>query len=176
MSAPIIVKEYDPRWALAFEQEKAAVLAAAGQWLEAVEHVGSTAVPGLAAKPVIDLLVGIRSLSEAPRTIAALTPLGYEYISDLEFYYPERRYLQRLSGGGEHTHHIHMVQTDTAFWADHILFRDYLRAHPAEVREYAALKRQLAARFRQSREEYTDAKGPFIQAVLERARAWQKRT
>lgn len=169
MGSAIEVVDYNPGWTLAFEHEKLRIQAAVGEYLTGIEHVGSTAVPGLAAKPVIDLLVGIRSLADSPLCVAPLAKLGYHYIPEYEDDLPERRYFQKLTGAGVHTHHLHMVEPGSDFWRRHLLFRDYLRAHPETAAEYGALKRSLAAQYGEDRAGYTDAKSGFIQSVLELA-------
>ena len=135
-----------------------------------MEHVGSTAVPGLYAKPVIDVMVGLGSPSDAERCVAPLEVIGYEHRPDLVL--PDRLlFLVKHDPGGFRTHHLHATTRETPFWETHLLFRDYLREHPETAREYARLKRDVAARLRDDREAYTDAKTTFISAVLGRARA-----
>ena len=132
----------------------------------AVEHVGSTAVPGLAAKPIIDILVRLRSLQDAAGVIPPLEGLGYEYLPEREIETPERRFLARPKTKPR-THHIHMVEVGSDFSERHLLFRDYLRAHPDAAREYEDLKRALAAQFRENREAYTEGKTPFVRRIEE---------
>jgi GrpB-like predicted nucleotidyltransferase (UPF0157 family) len=166
---PVEISIYDPDWPHQFELEKAVLLNAIRPYITAVEHVGSTAVPGLAAKPVIDILIGIHRLKDASFVIPPLQGLGYTYIPSLEVDIPERRYLQRIIEN-RHTHHLHIVEPGTAFYKDHLLFRDYLRSHPEDAAQYAQLKRDLAASFYHDRESYTDGKAGFIQAILQKAR------
>ena len=162
---------YDPRWPVLFEEERARVEAAIGPWTLETEHVGSTAVPGLDAKPIIDIMVGVRSLEDSPVLVERLTGIGYEYVPEFEEDLPLRRYF-RKAHRGRRTHQIHLVERTNAEWWDrHILFRDYLREHPKTAHEYARLKHDLAVRFRDDREAYADAKTAFISAVVERARA-----
>ncbi len=164
------IVDYDPRWPAMFEDEKSRIMDAVGEWLVDVQHVGSTSVPGLAAKPIIDMMPTLRDLGDARHCIAPLEALGYEYVPQFETILPERRYFRR----GEvqiYSHHVHMVQADTAFWRRHIEFRDYLREHPEAAREYAALKRELAERYRTDRVAYTDAKTEFIRGIEARAAA-----
>ena len=130
--------------------------------------MGSTAVPGLAAKPVIDILIGVRSLGDAPLFLPPLASLGYEYIQKHEGVFPERRYLHRLVNG-LHTHHLHMVEPDSIFFKVQIAFRDYLRRHAETRDQYSALKFDLAQRYHNDREAYTDAKSAFILSILELA-------
>jgi GrpB-like predicted nucleotidyltransferase (UPF0157 family) len=153
-----------------FEEEKALILGAIGHAIIAIEHVGSTAVSGLGAKPVIDITAGIRSLDDAPACVKSLQSLGYTYVPEFEAAIPERRYFHK---GPEQarTHHLHMVELTSEFWERHLLFRDFLRAHPDVAQEYEALKRQLANQFGTDRVGYTEAKTSFIRAIEERARA-----
>jgi GrpB-like predicted nucleotidyltransferase (UPF0157 family) len=136
-----------------------------------VEHIGSTTVPGLAAKPVIDLMVGVRMLADAPACVEALATISYEYVPKLENEEPLRRILYKMRSG-RRTQHIHLVErANVSWWERHLQFCDYLIEHPETAREYARLKYELASRFRDDREAYTDAKTGFISAVVERARA-----
>jgi len=174
LAAPILIADYDPRWPEIYEAEKERILDAIGRWLADIRHVGSTAVPGLAAKPTIDVMPGLRSLDDALPCIAPLGALGYEYRPELESELPERRYFDKPAGSewrGLRKFHLHMVETSSDFWRRHILFRDYLREHPEVAREYESLKRELAARYGADREGYTGAKTAFITSIEERARA-----
>lgn len=163
----IIVVDYQPSWPTLFEGERTRIVEAFGEVMEgvvAIDHVGSTAVPGLAAKPVIDILIGVRDRSFGERSIAPLEGIGYEYRGESGI--PGRYYFRK---GSPRSHHLHLVEHGTEKWRETIDFRDYLRAHPETVREYETLKRALAAKHRAHREAYTDGKAPFIRSVLERA-------
>ena len=129
--------------------------------------MGSTAVPGLAAKPVIDILIGVHRLSDDRFFLPPLADLGYTYVPEHETVFPERRYLHRIVDG-RHTHHLHMVKPASEFFRVQLRFRDILRAHPEEAARYAALKYDLAARFHDDREAYTNGKSDLITAILER--------
>lgn len=167
-SDPIVIVPYDPTWPLQYKEEKARILAVIAPYVVCMEHMGSTAVPGLAAKPVIDILIGVRSLADAPLFLPPLSSLGYEYIQKHEAVFPERRYLHRKVNG-QHTHHLHIVEPDSNFYRVQITFRDTLRRHPDARDQYAALKLDLAQKYRDDREAYTDAKSVFILSVLELA-------
>ena len=169
MNIPIEVVPYDPGWPEQFEIEKAHIQAAAAPFLLRIEHIGSTAVPGLAAKPVIDILIAVTSLGDDVHFIPPLESLGYVYIQKHEAVFPQRRYLH-LIRENRHLVHLHMVEETSDFFRDQLLFRDYLRAYPETAAEYAALKLELAQRYRDDREAYTDAKGEFIQGILMLAR------
>ena len=165
---PVEIAEYDPAWPALFERERDMIAGALGDLMVAIEHVGSTAVPGLGAKPVIDIMIGVRNLTDGERCVGPLEGLGYEYKG--EYGIPGRLYFRRLTKGGR-SHQIHMVEHESDFWERLLLFRDYLREHPGEARAYYELKVRLAAQFRTDREGYTEAKTEFIQAAQAKARA-----
>ncbi len=153
----VLIILYDPDWPALFEAEKSRLLAAAPEAVAGVHHVGSTSVPGLAAKPVIDVLLVLhRPLDDGE--IDRVATGGFEYRG--EYRIAGRQYFSRREAPAVHVH---------AFVADHpdidrmVAFRDYLRAHPNTAREYEALKWDLAARL--DRASYTEAKTDFIRAV-----------
>lgn len=163
MTERVIVVPYDPDWPGRFDRERA-ILGAVFAGSEAtIEHVGSTAVPGLGAKPVIDVMVGLSKLAEAKARISALEAEGYEYVQKYERQFPERRYF-RKPRLGPLAYHLHCVVKGSDFWVRHLAFRDYLRAHPESAAAYYELKRELAVRC--SKEDYTEAKSPFIERIL----------
>jgi GrpB-like predicted nucleotidyltransferase (UPF0157 family) len=164
---PIEVVDYDPSWPRRYEEERDRIAAALGESVVAIEHVGGTAVPGLPAKPVIDIMVGVADIERAGPAVAGLINLGYQYVPEFESELPERRYFRR---GTPETHHVHMVAVSSDFWEEHLLFRDYLRSHPQAAEEYGKLKRGLASRFRFDREAYRAGKVPFIDTVVDAAR------
>jgi len=164
---PVEVVAYDPRWPLRYEKERDRIAAALGEGAGTIEHVGGTAVPGLPAKPVIDIMVGVPDIERAGQAVAGLINLGYQYVPELESQLPERRYFRR---GMPETHHVHMVAMSSDFWEEHLLFRDYLRTHPQAAEEYGKLKRGLAGRFRFDRDAYRAGKVPFIDTVVDAAR------
>jgi GrpB-like predicted nucleotidyltransferase (UPF0157 family) len=140
------------------------MLAAAGVTL-AIEHTGSTAVPGLAAKPIIDILAGLRTEDARPAAIAALEAAGYVHRGEQEI--PGRDFFRR---GDPRQFHVHLTAVGSAFWTDHLAFRDWLRAHPDSAAQYAELKLRLAARFPRDREAYIAGKTNFVADVLRVAR------
>ena len=169
MPQHVTVTAYDPRWPQLYEREAAAISAALGGALSAIHHIGSTAVPGLAAKPIIDIMPVVHSLAGADAARGALEALGYEYLG--EFGIPGRRYLRR--GGDERTHQVHIfADGDRENIARHLAFRDYLRAHPDVCAEYAALKRALAARYPYDIESYCDGKAGFVKKYESLTLAW----
>jgi GrpB-like predicted nucleotidyltransferase (UPF0157 family) len=154
---------YDPAWPARFEDERAALQAAIGAWVPGgIHHVGSTAVPGLDAKPVIDILAGVRDLETSRVCFAPVAALGYLYAA----YRTHEMHWFCKPDPRRRTHHLHLVPLDSARFADELSFRDRLRADPALAREYAALKHRLAERHRHNREAYTEAKAAFVSDVL----------
>jgi len=130
-----VVVPYDPEWPRRFEEERALLARALAPWLEGgIHHIGSTAIPGIAAKPMIDMMAGVRDLEEARAAFEPLLALGYEET-------PHRPRTHHFSkpAGGRHTHHLHLTEPGTDLWVERIAFRDALRADPELVDEYQAL-------------------------------------
>ena len=167
--APIEVFDHDPRWPKMFDREKTLILKALGNKAVGVEHIGSTAVPGLGAKPIIDIMVGVRLLSDAKRCIRPLESIGYEYVPEYEDSIPERRYFRKGPNEPNKHYHLHMVEYDGEFWKRYLLFRDYLRKHSKTASEYFRLKKQLAVKYRLNREGYTEAKTSFVTSIVSKA-------
>jgi GrpB-like predicted nucleotidyltransferase (UPF0157 family) len=165
VSDRVEIVPYDPRWPDLFAAEAAFVRAALGEQVIAIEHFGSTAIPGMAAKPIIDILVAVRSLAAMGHAEAALAPLGYVFWHDN----PKRDRMFFVKGmppyGTRRTHHIHITEAGGELWRRRGL-RDYLISHPDEARRYEALKRELMARFPDDREAYTEAKTDFVDAIM----------
>jgi GrpB-like predicted nucleotidyltransferase (UPF0157 family) len=167
---PVIAVPYDEVWPALFGKERTRIEGAIGSRVEEIEHVGSTAVPGLAAKPVIDIMVGVKSLDDSPIFVERLVGIGYEYVPEFEWVLPLRRYFRKMREG-RRTHQIHLVERSNAEWWDrHLLFRDYLLAYAEVAEEYARLKYDRSHRFGQDRAaSYTDAKTEFISEIVRRA-------
>jgi GrpB-like predicted nucleotidyltransferase (UPF0157 family) len=166
---PITIADYNPSWPAEYDAERERILGEIGRWATEIEHVGSTAVPGLAAKPIIDIMPGVTTMSDAEHSIEGLRRLGYEYVPEFEDALPDRRYFRK--GHPEQKYHVHVVELDSSFWQRHIAFRDYLRDHPEAAAEYAALKRRLAAEYASDSLGYTDAKSEFILGIENAAAA-----
>jgi GrpB-like predicted nucleotidyltransferase (UPF0157 family) len=164
---PVEVVDYDHSWPAQYAEERDRIAAAIGDAALAIEHVGGTAVPGLPAKPVIDLMVGVEDIERAGPAVAGLINLGYEYVPEFESELPDRRYFRR---GAPESHHVHMVSASSDFFQEHLLFRDWLREHPQAAEEYGKLKRGLASRHRLDRDAYRAGKLPFIDTVVAAAR------
>ena len=168
MAEPITIVRYDPRWRSEFDAERVRLERVFQGTAAVVEHVGSTAVPGLGAKPIIDIMVGLSHLDEAEARIPALEQIGYQYVPAHESELPDRRYFRKVQSGRK-THHVHAVVHGSDFWRRHLLFRDYLRRHDAMAKEYLRLKQRLAAVHLTNRRAYLQAKSDFIEAVLLKA-------
>lgn len=148
-------------WADAFELEKVRILAAIGNDIVAVEHVGSTSIPGVDAKPILDILVGVRRFEEAQTCVAPMQELGYVYRG--EYGIPRRRYFVH---GEPRTHHLHMVEVQSEQWQSMLKFRDLLRARSDLAAAYANSKRRLAEIYSQDRASYQREKGRVIGRML----------
>ena len=163
---PVRIVPYDPAWPERFKEEREALSAAIGDWVTGrIHHVGSTSVPGLGSKPVIDILVGVRDLEESRSCFDRLGDLEYMYAP----YRSEEMHWFCKPNPSRRTHHLHLVPAGSSRFHDELAFRDYLRTHSEVAKEYGALKRRLAKKFRHDREAYTDAKTEFILATVQRA-------
>lgn len=160
--APIVVADHDPGWPALFERLARPVREAVADLGARVDHVGSTAVPGLAAKPIVDIDVVVPAPSDVPEAIERLRALGYVYQGDKGIEGREAF----LGPPGAPVHHLYVVVDGNGPHTDHLRFRDHLRNHPETAEEYAALKRDLARRHGCDRIAYTEAKTAFIAAAL----------
>ncbi len=170
MPEPVIVVDYDPIWPRVFEELRAPLVAALGDLVVAVEHIGSTAVPGLAAKPVIDLDLVVPSAADIPAAITRLADLGYIHRGDLGIFGREAF----RSPSQKPKHHLYACPLDSDELRRHRSFRDYLLTHPEDARDYATLKKAAAHRFRDDRVAYVASKSTFVGAVLRRAASSQE--
>jgi GrpB-like predicted nucleotidyltransferase (UPF0157 family) len=162
----VTLRAYDPRWPGLFEAERERLLALFPDDFIAVEHIGSTAVPGLAAKPVIDILAGVASMASARALVAPLCTQGYTASAEFNASLADRQWLMRWAEG-HRSHHLHLVVHGGELWVQRLRFRDALRADAALAARYAALKTELAARHPNDREAYTEGKAAFVRAVCE---------
>jgi GrpB-like predicted nucleotidyltransferase (UPF0157 family) len=160
----LVLAEYDPAWPAAFEAEAARLRAAVGAHVIAIEHVGSTSVPGLLAKPVIDVAVAVASERAADACVAPMRAMGYEYRGP-HGDDPARRYYA-LDRDGRRAVQVHLWIVPAEGWARHLRFRDLLRGSPALAAAYAREKRRVAEAVGWDKRAYAEAKGPFIQALL----------
>ncbi|MFF2375094.1 GrpB family protein [Streptomyces xiamenensis] len=172
MGEPIEIVPYDPAWPAMFARRGPALRAALGDAAARIDHIGSTSVPGLAAKPVIDIQISVASLEPADAFLSPLTGRGFIYRADN----PERTKRYFREPPGQHRTHVHVRQLGSFSQQFPLLFRDYLRCHPAAATEYAAAKRHCAARFRSDRPGYVQAKDAFVWDIIRRADAWAQHT
>ena len=168
---PIEVVDYDPAWPGLYLKEEALLREAfAGLDPFDIEHFGSTSIPGLAAKPILDLMVGVASRDLWPSLVEPLQNLGYSYWRDN----PKEDEMFFVKGmppyGERRTHHVHVYDRHGARWKRELAFRDHLRAEPEAAKRYETLKRELAAKFTFDREGYTQAKTEFIEGALRKIR------
>jgi GrpB-like predicted nucleotidyltransferase (UPF0157 family) len=164
----IAIVAYDPQWAASFDvQRRSVAQALADHLVGPVEHIGSTSVPGLAAKPIIDMLARVTSYDSHAAVAAAMAGIGWVLAPEpgdadarkLSFCYPDAAY---------RSHHLHVVEHGSAGWPTWLAFRDHLRTHPADAAAYGALKAELAREDDTDRPRYRAAKAPFIESVLRR--------
>jgi GrpB-like predicted nucleotidyltransferase (UPF0157 family)/AraC-like DNA-binding protein len=165
---PIILEPYDRHWPARFEIERQVLESALQPWLAGpIEHVGSTAVPGLTAKPIIDIMAAVSDLASSKPAIEAVAPLGYcyaPYKADVMHWFCKPNPFVR-------SHHLHMVPFGSRLWQERIAFREALRTDADVRRQYMELKAALAAKYRDDREGYTEGKTEFIKSVLTGARS-----
>ncbi len=172
----LTVVDHDPEWLRIFEMLKRVYKEHLGELIIRVEHVGSTAVPGLCAKPCIDIDIVIEDYSKLPTIIEKLSELGYSYEGDQGIRGREafKRADAKVPWDGTHTrkmdHHLYVCPKKSEELKKHITFRDYMKEHPEFKEEYCRLKKNLALKHREDRITYTEAKTTFIETVLERAR------
>jgi GrpB-like predicted nucleotidyltransferase (UPF0157 family) len=165
----IVIVDYDPNWSYLFEMEKDRLNQSIGPWVLDIQHIGSTSVPGLGAKPIIDIMIGVKTLQDADTyCLAPISGLGYDYVKKYEDQMPFRRYFHKNQAENTLEYHIHLVESGSEFWERHIAFRDYLRMNKETARQYEELKRFLAPQFSDGN-EYASAKTKFIKGVEEKA-------
>lgn len=169
MPEKVRIVEYNPNWPEVFKLEKGKIKEKIVEYIASIDHIGSTAVEGLVAKPIIDILIGLNSLDDAQFCIPKLEELNYEYVPEFEDVLPDRRYFRKPpSDQGTRDFHVHMVEIKTYFWKRQLIFRDYLRQFPEVANEYGELKLKLAAEKQDDRTAYTDGKTDFILSILEK--------
>ena len=158
---------YDPEWPRLFEQEKARLQAALGGQVLDIQHIGSTSIPGLTAKPILDIAIAVENFEAAFACVPLIEKLGYEFMGEHGIL--RRHYFVKRDPRS--THHIHMLELTNAEYQAHLLFRDYLRLHPEAITQYQTLKQRLAEQHPNDREAYTDGKAEFIGQILALAKS-----
>lgn len=163
----IYMVPHDPKWRQEFENEAKQITDVLGDTVVDVHHIGSTAIPHIYAKPVIDVLLVVKDHTALDAKTAAMEALGYEALGELGI--PTRRYFRKDNALGDRTHQIHAFEIGSPQIARHLAFRGYMIAHPDTAREYSDLKRELAAQHPSDTEAYMDGKHEFVQEIDRRA-------
>jgi len=165
----VVIVDYNPQWPQMYEDERARIQNAIGPYLVDIQHVGSTSIPGLSAKPIIDILPVIRDISLVSQCVEPLAALDYAYFG--EYGIPGRHYFRKPADitSQPHTFHLHVLEKGHDQWAMMLLFREYLRLHPEATQHYDTLKRELAAHYGSDRVGYTDAKEFFVKSIVRAA-------
>ena len=164
-SGPIQLFAYESGWQILFLEERDQLQASIGEYVLDIQHIGSTSIPGMTAKPILDIGIAITNFEEGVRCIQPMEKLGYTYKGENGI--PRRHYFVK---GAPRTHHVHMVELESEDWRSHLLFRDSLIKNPETARSYERLKRELAQQFVTERAAYQAGKNSFIKALLHKAR------
>jgi GrpB-like predicted nucleotidyltransferase (UPF0157 family) len=167
----IQVVPHNPAWRGQFEEEAGRIAAALGELVVRLHHIGSTAIPGIWAKPIIDMLLEVENIAGLDEHRSKLEVLGYEALG--EFGIPGRRYFRKNDAAGVRTHQIHAFAAGSSQIEHHLAFRDYMREHHAAAQAYSALKQQLALAHPNDLEAYMKGKDPFIKEHEAKALAWR---
>jgi GrpB-like predicted nucleotidyltransferase (UPF0157 family) len=160
----VILQPHDEKWHILFGDERSQILSAIGDFVLGIEHVGSTSICGISAKPILDIMVAISKYDDGEKCIAGLEALGYEYKGENGV--AGRHFFGK---GVPRTHHLHMVELKGNLWACHLAFRDFLNSDKSMALEYDRLKRNLARNFPNDRESYTNGKCSFVEKVLNKS-------
>jgi len=156
---------YNPAWEELYKKEEKLLRPIVGKYALDIQHTGSTSIPGAKAKPIIDIIIGVKNLKDGEKFIRPLELLGYEYKHNAGI---KGRHFFAKGSKTEKTHHIHIVKLGGKLWKDQVIFRDYLRKHKEVVAEYNKLKEGLAKKYENDREKYTAPKDNFIKSILKR--------
>ncbi len=163
----LVIVAYSDEWPREFQRECDALRAALAPLPVQIEHIGSTSVPGMSAKPIIDIMLGAPSLKDIESRMPLIAQLGYQFLPEMRELMPDNRFFAKPATLPRRFH-LHTVEFDGVFWRDHIAFRDVLRKDTKLAADYLELKSRLADEFKLQPKRYTDAKGPFINAVVQK--------
>jgi GrpB-like predicted nucleotidyltransferase (UPF0157 family) len=166
------VQAYNPEWAQAFEREAELLRVLVGAEFIAAHHIGSTSIPTIVAKPIVDILLEVHSIARLDLLAESMRGHGYQAMG--EYGLPGRRYFRKHTHAGVRSHHVHAYEAGNPEIHRHLAFRDFLLAHPAIAAEYSALKQQLALAHPNDMAAYVDGKDPFIRCVEAKALAWSR--
>ena len=159
--APVTLTPYDPKWPGVFEAERNSIVRAIGKHITSIEHIGSTSIPGMLAKPEIDILIGVTKIDSVSLWIKELGELGYPYYQRFEEIEPQRRYF-RKSDGIIPLIHVHVYEETDKKYTERIVFRDYLRTHPEVAADYIKHKEMIIEKLGNDRPTYSDAKSIYV--------------
>ena len=165
------VVPHDPNWRSAFESESKQIALALMENVVAIHHIGSTAIPQIHAKPIIDMLVEVKDITKVDTQTSAMEALGYEAMG--EFGISGRRFFRKANEAGIRTHHLHGFEVNSAQIERHLAFRDYMITHSEAAQEYSELKRKLAKKYPDNIQGYMDGKDGFIKAMDRKAAKWR---
>jgi len=170
--AKVTLVGFDPKWAEKFKDEKEYIIEKINEFILSIDHIGSTAIPYIVAKPVIDILIGIKSLNQSEKIITSMKELGYEYLDSIESLFPERRlFVKPPIKEGKRQFNVHIWEHQSTGWKEMLLFRDYLLTHPETAREYEFVKKYMAKRFPNNEIAYSIGKEGYMQVILRRAKS-----
>ena len=168
MNDPVVIVDYKSRWPILYDEEMKAICGVLGNRIFAIEHIGSTAVPNLGGKNIIDIMLGVRSFDEANECLPLLEGIDYKevipQVNNADWYYCLGKRQQNIG------YHLHLVKFDSEHWKKHLIFRDFLRKNPQVSRDYCNLKKELATKYGTDRLGYTEAKTTFIESILASAK------
>lgn len=165
----IHLEEHQERWALWYEEERQVLLNSIGESISGIEHFGSTSIPGMVAKPMIDILLGVMDMGETDGIIQKLKSLGYEFLGESGI--PGRLYFRKR---GQNAINVHVVGYGEPIWDNNLILRDYLRVHAQEAERYGDLKREIVRNGGVTLLDYSDQKSEFVSRLLERAQFWKR--
>lgn len=176
MKKTIVIAEYNQRWPIIYSREEEKILTAVSDKILAIEHIGSTAVPGLAAKPIIDIMIAIESFVLIDELVKLLDNIGYKHVPEHEMTLPvpDRRFFDRGPSNLPNRHfHLHVAEKESEFCLTNILFRDYLRNHQNIAQKYVDLKKRLAITCNGNSSNYCGGKSSFIKGIIHLAKKEQ---
>ncbi|MHA1222566.1 MAG: GrpB family protein [Candidatus Heimdallarchaeaceae archaeon] len=167
----VILKKHKKVWEELYQKEKELISQQIGKYVKEIQHIGSTSIPEIVAKPILDLAIALDSLANMEKVIEKLEEIGYEYKGKQG---DQERYMFVKQEKNCTTHHLHVMEKDSLEWKKHVVFRDYLISHPSEAKKYEKLKIKLGKKYRKEREKYTEGKEKFIKKTLEKAKKKEK--
>ncbi len=173
MVREVVVVPYNVNWPVQYEAEALRIQGVLGAEILSIHHIGSTSIPGMWAKPIIDILLEVRDIAKIDEYEVAMVNLGYQPRGELGI--PGRRYFSREEPVDVRTHHIHAYQSGNTGIERHLAFRNYMIAHPNEAQEYANLKRELARRYPLDIDAYIEGKENFVGEMESKAISWYRK-